>query len=302
VIEIVTTDILNKTDDFWLHRYFPAKDLNYYIDKESLNLWFSRIDTFYDNLEGWDLSNPALKLVMDLFNNYYYRVRRSGGIIIDPVHTFKLYHFLNSDINSSMPEIDIKQSINELAAFDKIRKESFISCWFATEKLEEENRAMWDLYANKHSRCLNLLDETDFSNEFGVRISVKWQDLKFYLSKTDENIKAGFINYCLNEYIEPLMFTKEISYKHECEFRLLLTRQIDEKRQCLKINNFPQIVCTIWNKKDKQSSQFLLNNGFTAMDMESESNRTFGFTNLILEIPQIDWEESLKILTSNEIK
>jgi hypothetical protein len=301
MIEIVTTDILNQTDDFWLHRYLPAKDLHYYFDEVSLKLRFSRIDSFKDNLEGWDLSKPELKLAMDTLTNYHKRVIDDGGTITSLETTLKVLLFYMTDSKRSNQVIDIKHSIHELAAFNQKRKESFVSCWFATDRLEEENRAMWDLYANKHSRYLNILDKTDITNEFGVRISVKWQDLKLYLSKTVENIKAGFVNYCLNEYIEPLMFTKEISYKHECEFRLLLTKQIDDKHLIMKLSDLSQIVCTIWNNNDKKTLYLLQNVGFKPIsDQNIALERQYGFTNLTPEIPQIDWEDLLKTLISKE--
>lgn len=293
MIEIVTTDTLNQTDDFWLHRYFPSKDLIYYFDNKSINLNFSRLDTFKDNLEGWDLSNPGLKVVMDYYNSYFNYVKDNGGSILDHKETFKIYYaYANSGTRIPNLDIDLKHSINKLAEFDRIRKTTYASCWFATDKLEEENRAMWELYARKPNNGINSQNKDVHIN--GIRLSVKWQHLKSCLNKVDDNIKAGFVNYCLNEYKEPLTFTKEISYRFESEFRIVLTKKSDEKRQCLKINNIPFVICTLWNNKDDQSIQILHDNGFVA----DNNTRVLGYTNLIPEIPQIDWEEALKSLTN----
>lgn len=267
-------NITNLKEDFWLHRYSNANFLEKMFEGGVLNLKFTKAINFEDPLEGWDLRNPQIKEAMDSTVNFYNRVINDGGIV---ENLSEIFQTLNYD---KLKLEDLKSMILRLKNYNEKRNSTFISCWFKTDTLEEENRAMWSLYGNK---------------EDGIRISVKWSDLKKSLLKIDEKFEVGFVNYGVNSEEQNLFFTKHISYKHENEFRILCYKENTIENQFIKMDNL-KVHTTFRSKHSKKCYvNRLKKNGFVK-GINNNNNLTFDESLLFYENKQVDWSFVLGII------
>lgn len=259
-------------EDFWLHRYSSTNFLEKMFHGGALNLKFTRAIHFEDPLEGWDLRNPEIKKAMDETLNYYNRVKQDGGIVEFTSIVLALH--ANTTLSG------LKRWVNKLNEFSIKRNSTFISSWFKTDTLKEENRAMWRLYGN---------------NEDGIRISVKWSDLKQALLQIDEKFEAGIVDYDLINEGQNLFFTKDISYKHENEFRILFSKEDLTTDQFIKLENL-KVHSTIRSRYNRDCYINRLEKIGFVKYFNTNNKLTFDESKLFYESKQVDWSEVLDII------
>ena len=264
-----------ENDDFWLHRYSSANHLESMFKSGNLNLRFSTALNFEDPLEGWGFSDDGLKSAMDIIVSLHNRVSKEGGVTENFRGTLKT---LGGFTNSKMD--DLEKVIQQLSEYNKNRNSTYISCWFKTSTLEEENRAMWKLFVK---------------DEDGIRISVKWSDLKKQLQTRKENFNIGFIDYGNKNKIEDLFFIKDKSYKHEKEFRITLSQENTENYLYLDCNELSKVYCTVRSKHNDISINTRL--GKLNFNREPESKLVKTKSNLSFESKQVDWRQVLKLMS-----
>jgi hypothetical protein len=271
-IELINLNLNKYKKDFWLHRYFPFEHLNDSFTSEKFNLRFTRINEFPDGLEGWDYSIPNFKKIMKILAVYNNRVKLIEGATI-----IKSDYISLNIIKDSLIKLENKEEIMRKFEINrKGRQENFASCWFASEYKNDENRVMWQLYANK-------------KNSSGLMISVKWSELKIFLDSTSTKFIAGFVDYSDNQNEGNVLFKKEHSYSHENEFRIMFKPKNNNiLNSIVEIKNeiCPQVVCTIWDshkvsviKKELESLGFKNVNDEPSM----QSKRYYTVSNLVPE-------------------
>ena len=212
---IVNKPLYKDENSIWLNRYMSFDTFEkYFFKPNGINVSFSRIDLFPDGLEGW---NPKIENINIGINNmaqYNNRVMASPG-----ASTVSNKCLLQSVIKDSSDGIFDSQLVSD--NIDE-REKSFASCWFISQKKDQENRVMWKLYANRDEKI-------------GVKIAIKWIDLKLFLENHEDIFYAGYIDYNGNSF-DNYMFKKEISYEHENEFRILKKNETKEERLPLYID------------------------------------------------------------------
>ncbi|KOY51697.1 hypothetical protein I602_1257 [Polaribacter dokdonensis DSW-5] len=262
----------NAKEDFWLHRYSNANFLEKMFSNGALNLKFTKAINFEDPLEGWDLRNPKIKKGMDETIAFYNRG-------IDDSCTIENLSGILSFFTDTRLDV-LKNIVLKLKNYNENRNSTFISSWFKTDTIEEENRAMWRLYGN---------------NEEGVRISVKWSDLKQALLKFNENFEVGLVDYGMNTKQQNLFFTKDISYKHENEFRILFYNKKAIEDQFIKLDNLKvhTTVRSMYNKDcyTNRLKKLGLEKGF-----DTNNKLTYDESHLFYESKQVDWSVVLDII------
>jgi hypothetical protein len=264
-----------ENDDFWLHRYSSANHLESTFKSGNLNLRFSTALNFEDPLEGWDFKDADVKNGMDGVVHYYNRVINAGGTVEYLSGALELLTQSRTD--------KLKKIIKQLNKYSEKRSSTYISCWFKTDTLEEENRAMWKLYGN---------------NEDGVRVSVKWSDLKKELEKTEEEFEVGFIDYGNQKNTANLYFIKDKSYSNENEFRILFSKENSNDLEFVKFENLNKLNCTTRSKHNLDC----YNNRLKKLGFNDGNNSKLKLekSNLLYESKQVNWEEVLGVL-NNEI-
>lgn len=265
---------LIETGDFWLHRYSSANFLESMFKNNSLNIKFTRAINFEDPLEGWNIKNKEVRKAIDLIVNRYNTIIDDQGIVEQLLGFF--------DIFSLETKWSTKDTVIKLNEFDKARKSTFISCWFKTDTLVEENIAMWRLYGN---------------NEDGIRVSVKWSELREKLLISDKNLKVGFVDYNNFDTNNPF-FSKDKSYKHENEFRILFSKNNADKDQFIKIDGI-NVKATARSKHNTDCFVHRLRNLGFVEDNNSKTGFVMGKSKLFYESKQVDWTEVLKILNQD---
>ena len=263
-----------ENDDFWLHRYSSANHLESTFKSGNLNLRLSTALNFEDPLEGWDIGDDGLKYAMDMIVALHDRVIKEGGWV---ENTFGMLKSSVRLTNSKMH--DLETVIFQLSEYNKKRNSTYISCWFKTLELEEENRAMWKL----------------FSNEDGIRISIKWSDLKKQLQASKDNFNLGFIDYGNQNKTEDLFFIKDKSYKHEAEFRITVSQESIDNYLLLDFKELNKIYCTVRSKHNDISINTRL--GKLNFNREPESKLVKTSSNLSFESKQVDWSQVLKLMS-----
>ena len=234
-LDLVRSKILKNESEIWLHRYFSSKYLDNVIENNSLNIRFSAFDTFSDGLEGWDYRIKNIKKAineMALFNN---RVIKDNGVIeaIDCLELILIENHSEGHFDKKL----VKENILE-------RKRHYVSCWFSSNTNSSESRIMWDIYAKKR-------------NEIGLKVSIKWLDLKEALIKSDVNFRAGLVNYVSDENPadSDYMFLKDISYEHERELRIIIKKDSPKNKyeeMKFDINIFKNLFVTVENSHNNQ--------------------------------------------------
>jgi hypothetical protein len=263
---------MNSSEDFWLHRYTSANFLEKMFKGGDLNLKFTKAINFEDPLEGWDLRNPQIKEAMDHTLDFYNRVIEDQGDV-DLTAVILAFH-ANTTISG------LKKWVTKLNEFSGKRNSTFISSWFKTDSLKEENRAMWRLYGN---------------NEDGVRISVKWSDLKQALLKINEKFQVGVVDYGMNNEGQDLFFTKDISYKHENEFRILFYNENTTVDQFIKMDKL-KVHATVRSKDKKDFYVNRLKKMGFEKGFDTNNKLTYDESQLFYESKQVDWSVVLDII------
>lgn len=189
-------------ENTYLWRYVDThKFLSFILNK---SLYFTRLDKFEDQKEGITISHLFYQKIKKEIENYHNINRVSNGISLEVM-------------GRQMNEID--EQIND------IQKSNFANCWFMANDYSE-SVAMWNLYSNPNS----------------LAIKIKYSDFKSILLEKgllgyDKEIEiicspikyVDFINpnFDKTELMESV-FIKDISFKHENEFRIIIKQKFEE--------------------------------------------------------------------------
>ncbi|WKD85077.1 hypothetical protein KCTC32516_00415 [Polaribacter huanghezhanensis] len=274
---------IEKEESIWLHRYFSSKFLVNTISEEEMIIRFSRVDTFSDGLEGWNYKIENLKQAVNLMAQYNNRVIDSGGEIVenDCARSSIIKGYSDSEFDKNLVEENIKE-----------RRRHFVSCWFASTNETEESRFMWNNYSH-------------IDGELGMKVSVKWVELKEALIHSNIDFKAGFVDYS-EKLSDEYMFLKDSSYKHEREFRLVIEKEMERKVKfiSLGINNrfLKRIIFSIENSYNINKEKTLLENlGF---ENTQDSLKKYNVSELIPEFKRQkkDNEQNNEITIRNSNK
>jgi len=261
-------------DEIWLHRYFSSKYLNDTFQNQCFKINFRRVDDFGDGLEGWNHAIPNIKKAVKIMANYNNRVIDSGGTIVSNI---RYILSLVKDKSQISDEELILGNIKE-------RELSFASCWFATESKEDESRIMWNLYSGIKKKKHKENEDEGGNVVTGVKISVKWSELKASLGLLNEDFEVGFVDYSESKNIEEVMFKKDSSYSFEKEFRILIKTSNNKERIISKIINpfsSPKVYCKVWDSYDNNEAiEKVLELGF---EKSENAKRQFDVSKLIPE-------------------
>lgn len=204
-IEFKDDENINLESYLW--RYVDIHKFLSFINKKTLYL--TRLDKFEDNREGISL-------------NHLYTIHLKNHIDKLPIfNIMRQYHEIDS-MGGTMNDFD-----KELR---KVQRSNFANCW-VLEPNNAESVAMWNLYSSPNS----------------LAIKIKYKDFKdSFLRNEIENHNSTrriicspikYINFQNPTYDESQLapedsvFIKDISFKHENEFRIVLkepTRDIPE--------------------------------------------------------------------------
>lgn len=272
---------INNTQDFWLHRYSSVKHIDSLFQNKCLNIRFTTALEFDDAYEGWNINQKDLKDAIDDAIKYHNRCTNLGGKVESIYWVLKTYidDYTDKKINDAIEIIEILKNYNDL------RSSTFLSCWFKTDMLEEENRAMWNRYGD---------------NENGIRTSVRWSDLKKQLEQIDENFEVGFVDYGNKKELTNLFFIKDISYSLENEFRIVINKQDTSSQEIhIPLRDLESVYCTVIRGKSFNETD----NKLKKLGFNSNSNTGFVLkeSNLAVGKSQVDWLPFLNLL-KDEIK
>ncbi|WP_159018762.1 hypothetical protein [Algibacter sp. L3A6] len=199
-INFINDDHINENSFLW--RYIDISKLLSFLMNKSF--FFTRLDKFEDKKEGITLNHLFYKKKQKQIENGFY-LENIGNRISIEVGGDKM-NLIDDEIN-------------------QIQKSNFANCWFIADE-HSESVAMWNLYSSPNS----------------VAIKIKYSDFKknllengFIGNGNSYNITCGTIKYInffnpnFNEInsIESV-FLKDISFKHENEFRLVLKKEFEE--------------------------------------------------------------------------
>ena len=194
---------------FW--RYMDLHRLIYFLNAE--NIFFSALNSFFDPLEGITEKHLQDKEYLQVLDN---QSEEENGL------PFKTEEKLDEE----------KQEIKERfkSRLEEIQKTYFASCWYLGVR---ESLAMWDTYSNKDSvaikfnpqdlcHCIIEACEKTHDEDFDIMVHGKVEYFK--ISPFDPNDSE--IKNCGHRFKG---FLKDLSYKHEEEFRFLVIQNNNEK-------------------------------------------------------------------------
>lgn len=257
---IVNKELYQDENSIWLNRYMSYNTFKeHFLDSDGINISLSRIDSFPDGLEGWNPKIENIQVAINFMAQFNNRVIEDGGEVVS--NKCLLKDIIKGTSSSLFDEQLVEANINE-------REESLVSCWFASRNKDDENRVMWKLYGNRRGKL-------------GVKIAIKWLDLKLVLENHKDLFNAGFVDY-QGELDDNYMFKKEISYKHENEFRILKINENKEMRLQLHVSfNFLNNVhvCVDNSYKNKSILETLANFNFT----QGVGKKSYSISKLIPE-------------------
>lgn len=197
-IEIEFKDDNNINPEAYLWRYVDIHKFLSFINTRTIYL--TRLDKFEDNREGISLS-------------HLYTLHLKTHIDNSPIFDIMRQHHNIDSLGGTMNRFD-----DELK---KVQKSNFANCW-VLEPNNTESVAMWNLYSSPNS----------------LAIKIKYKDFKeAFLRNELEGHKSNrkiicspvkYINFQNPTYEESQLapedsvFIKDISFKHENEFRIIL--------------------------------------------------------------------------------
>lgn len=198
-------------DDQFLWRYMDLHRLIYFLNTE--NIFFSPLSTFFDPLEGITEKHLHDKQYADAIDE---KANEEEGL--PKKGKEKLFE----------EKEEIKQRFK--SRLEEIQKTYFASCWYLGVR---ESLAMWDTYSNKDSVALKF-DPAGLSKiiigscmkteaeDFDILVHGKVEYYKISpFDPDDEGLKN-----CGHRFKG---FLKDLSYKHEEEFRFLLMQNNSDK-------------------------------------------------------------------------
>jgi len=201
----------NFRDDQFLWRYMDLHRLIYFLNTE--NIFFSPLSTFFDPLEGITEKHLHDKQYVDAITE---KAGKEDGL----------------PKRSKEKLFEEKEEIQQRfkSRLEEIQKTYFASCWYLGVR---ESLAMWDTYSNKDSVALkfnaaDLLKSIVSSSEqmdikdFNTMVHGKVEYYK--ISPYDPNDNS--LKNCGHRFKG---FLKDLSYKHEEEFRFLLIQNNNDK-------------------------------------------------------------------------
>lgn len=187
----------------YLYRYVSLEKMIHFLSTGSL--YFSRMDSFEDNLEGVS-PNDITQLIINLI----------------PVPPKEIR---SNEIEDSIWENTQKNRLNKLLQLQKKLKEKqkkyFVSCWFLGDT---ESIGMWDLYAKDGF----LIRFERLSLQKIVKAKVKKQNFNY---EDKDLLVAGKVKYqdfekvaWKNEGVSMVYsgFRKHEAFKHEEEYRFII--------------------------------------------------------------------------------
>jgi hypothetical protein len=193
-------------EDQYLFKYIDIHKLIYLLYSE--NLFFSPLSYFDDPLEG--ISQEALN------SNHANIIQQCND---------------NDDNQHNKILQDDEKAVSYNSYLEKVQKQLFASCWFLGTR---ESLAMWENYSNNDSVALRFKPDylcnhmiSNFTNledpNFDLMAHGKVEYFKLSpLDPNDETLK--------NSHHKFPGFIKDLSYKHEEEFRFLLMQQHMKKQ------------------------------------------------------------------------
>lgn len=211
-IDVTFINDENINENAYLWRYMDIhKFLSFIFNK---SLYFTRLDKFEDSKEGITMSHL-----------FYQNLKREmdNHPMFDKIKTYMSVDTLGGEMNKIDSELE------------KIQKCNFANCWVIGEN-NSESVAMWNLYSKPNS----------------IAVKIKFSDFKKLLTSKglhsyDSTIKilCSPINY-INFQKPDLksiknfdsVFTKDISFKHENEFRIIVK---EKEREIPTINYKPNL-------------------------------------------------------------
>tara|TARA_R110001583_G_scaffold111032_4_gene260102 strand:+ start:504 stop:1298 length:795 start_codon:yes stop_codon:yes gene_type:complete len=202
---------LNK---LFLNRYYNVSEniFNKIFDSTNFNFSLSKLSTFKDLSEGVSkLTFKEKEAFLDHLN-FPDRVIKDSGVLESNSHIRK--HIYSSLYGLSDIEIgNIESHINNLENY-------FASCWFSSKGSSTESRYMWNIYAK--TICQEYKPDPKKTETIAFKISCNEDELKETLLRIDRNLNFNKVKYRkrLHSNRDPY-FIKDISYKHENEFRIL---------------------------------------------------------------------------------
>lgn len=194
-------------EDAYLWRYMDIhKFLSFIFNK---SFYFTRLDKFEDQKEGMTTNHLFYKNLKKQIDNHP---------MFDKIKTYMSVETLGGEMN----KID-----DELI---KIQKRNFANCW-VIGKNNSESVAMWNLYSRPNSLAIKI----NYSN---FKKNLIEKGLNGYSESRE--IICSPINYIdfQNPNFKNLenfdsVFTKDISFQHENEFRIIVR---EEEREIPPIN------------------------------------------------------------------
>ncbi len=233
---------LYNLNDFYLCKYISVSDLEKCFTKDKFSVLFTKIAVLEDCMEGWNLNIPHLKLALIVNDNYIDRVLNENGTIEPTISVIKTISDLMAMGDSKLKRIDIGNILKETKSYLERINKNYVSCWFLSDNEIVESRYMWDIYGRKNIKTLN--------NKLGVMFAVKWSELQKSLDKSKISFKFGFIDYDNNN--DDFVFTKDSSYAHEKEFRIIIENIGESERIPILIDIPKNIKCILdpnfWEK------------------------------------------------------
>jgi hypothetical protein len=198
-------------DDQFLWRYMDLHRLIYFLNTE--NIFFSPLSTFFDPLEGISektLQDKEYAEAMD---------EKRGKEEVLPKKS------------KEKPEEE-KHEVKERfkSNLEEVQKTYFASCWYLGIR---ESLAMWDSYSNKdsvalkfnpHDLCTSIINSCRKLSSPDFDLMVHGKVEYFKISPFDAN------DPCLKNAAHQFKgFLKDLSYKHEEEFRFITIQNNYEK-------------------------------------------------------------------------
>ena len=206
---------INKEYNFeegqFLWRYMDLHRLIYFLNTQ--NIFFSPLSSFFDPLEGITEEHLHDKKYVDA---------------LDIIHSEKIGSSEENEEKSVEEKHQLKQQFK--SKLEDIQRRYFASCWYLGVR---ESLAMWESYSNKDSVaikgdpeaiCKSIIAGCNKfnDNDFDVMAHGKVEYFKISpFDSNDDNIKN-----CGHRFKG---FLKDLSYKHEEEFRFLVIQKNNEK-------------------------------------------------------------------------
>jgi len=200
----------NINENAYLWRYMDIHKFLYFIFNKSL--YFTRLDKFEDSKEGITINHLFYQSLKKKIDNHP---------MFDNIRT----HMSVDTLGGEMNIID--------AELERIQKSNFANCWVIGEN-SSESVAMWNLYSKPNS----------------LAIKIKYSEFKKLLTEkglhcydSTRKVFGSPINYI--DFQNPdfanikdfdSVFTKDISFKHENEFRIIVK---EKEREIPPINYKP---------------------------------------------------------------